>query len=458
MGKRKKGSRKKRRDQITRRDPEAKKQRRSDPDADDDALADELDEDDPDEDDDAHVQSADGSDEDRSDEDPSADDGDEGLLDDYGDRDSAPGLPTGAAWAKPLVKFEHAWTWLEVRLMFTGTILLILLLVLMVALNGLNQPVETQAKAGIVFRALFGASVLGGIGWWGLGRVLDEKKRKLVTAVGIVIGLVTASLWRDQGIEWASRMLAWLESGSTIALLGGPKTLSARVVMFVALIGGSLAAATGRHIMIDAALRLVPKSLRKPINLGSSLATVGICFTITYALFAWIAITGYGASEDSTFGEKVEVVQDSMGDQFFLWRKQAKLDVRTLPSVLKGDKYSESMTGREWNEFFDDNGFVERFGDEASKVRALDSALDRPRVPFVQLPNTGSKELVKGLDLVFPIGFLMMALRLLLRTLLVFGGHIAVRLEGELDESDANSDDADSDEGDADHLAEEGAA
>ena len=468
MGKRKQGGgKKRRREAITRRDRDAKQQRRSEREADEDDDGDSADgdsadgddsADDPEEIDDDGNEGDDGDGDDDDDDEASADDGDDGPHD-----SQRPGRPEGAKWARPLVKFEHAWTWFEVRLLFVSLCFLILFMAGMISLNGLNQPLETEAKAGIVYRALFGASVLGGITYAVTRRLklgaftiagMSIGIGKAATAGALLAGILLAGQWREVGIQWASRVQSWLTSGSVVSMMGGPDTFGARVLMLVAMIGASLAAATNQHILIDAVVRLIPKKFRVYINVLSSLATVGVCVIVAYALFSWIAITGYGApaelTEDEvaqvvkegrdptfeTFGKQREAVVESLGDQFFIFRKQLKLDLGALPTVVKGGKVADRMTGREWNQWVDENGLAERYPAEVQKMKALDHALDRPRQAYLLIPGKDAKELKKGLDLVFPLGFLMMALRLLLRTLLVLAGHIEVKLEGELDEEE----------------------
>ena len=47
-------------------------------------------------------------------------------------------------------------------------------------------------------------------------------------------------------------------------------------------------------------------------------------------------------------------------------RKQIALDFRSAPHVLlKGETYSEWLTGKEWNDWVENAGFVERYGKDA---------------------------------------------------------------------------------------------
>jgi hypothetical protein len=131
------------------------------------------------------------------------------------------------------------------------------------------------------------------------------------------------------------------------------------------------------------------------------------------------------------------------------------LDLTGLPSIAGGERWDSDkrMTGRQWNAWLDDNGYVERYGKEkVDPLRAPESALDAPRVPFVVLPDHEPRGLlVHGMDLIFPFGFFMIGLRVLLRTLLLLGGAVSIDIEGGKDE------DEDEDEDEAE-LAEEGAS
>jgi len=108
------------------------------------------------------------------------------------------------------------------------------------------------------------------------------------------------------------------------------------------------------------------------------------------------------------------------------------LDLGAIPNVLTGKKWHEGrMNGRDWNQFLEQEGFVERYGKEAvDPLRAPDEDLDGSRVPFVVLPNDNARGIVvNSLNLIFPLGFLMIGLRLLLRALLVLSGHLSAEQE-----------------------------
>ncbi len=451
MGKRTKGKgkRRKRRAPITRKDPEAKRARReveeeeraaAGADEAEDASEDDDDESDAPEDaDDDEDGSEVGQDAEQA---PDSDRDGEDALDESSADDESPesevGSPDGAAWARPLVTLEHRWTWLETRLLFVALLSLTFVLCLFFALRGMKEPVDAEAAAGTIWRALVGATVLGGMVRLATGnRGLKEQHRNIATVVAVIIGLATAKLWRGLGIEYFTGLFDWLQEGSSLTLMGGLKGISTRLTMTVALIGASLAAAVGGHINIDVVVRIIPQRVRKPVAILGSLATALVCVAASWGLFDHIAVAEYHVAAERTGQEKVSVVAKDLGHQFFVWRKQAGFDLRAIPAVVSGTRWNaeERMNGRQWNEWLADNGFDERYGKEAvDSIRAPEADLDLPRHPFVVIPGTEARGmLLHGMDLIFPFGFLMIGLRFLLRALLIFAGHITVRIEAEDD-------------------------
>ncbi len=427
---------------IRRRDPEAKKKRREEREA---AAADERD------------TAADGDDEDESEGegedqagDEHADDGDDaGDAERDGDSDSArrdddredaahadddSHYLDGAEWARPLVELDKRWTWLETRLLFVTLITLIGLLCLWVAIHGME---DRESPAGLAWRAVVGLTALGfgsryvtkRLGW-------PEKNRTYATIAAIVVGIFMAKSWRHAGNDYFHGLLDWLQQGSTIALFGGlAKGINTRLTMLVALIGASLACSAGSHINVDIIVRFVPKSLRHNANIASLCGAALVCACASWGFFDYLAVTSMHAAEDAPAGAKIAHVAGELGDDFFLFRKQLRLDVGALPYVLTGRRWNDParMTGREWNAFLDD-GFAERFGAEKiSQWRQAASALDEPRKePFVvNAGGTARGTLLEALNLVFPFGFLMLSLRLLLRALLVAARFVEPHMEGE---------------------------
>ena len=345
--------------------------------------------------------------------------------------------PDGASWALPLIELDRRWTWLETRVMFVCLVTLTVLLSLFFSIRGMKEPLEAQVAAGTVFRAAFGAAVLGGLTWRLSRDRLEIRQRSIATTVAVVVACLLAKVWRGVGISYFEVLSDWIQEGSVFTLFGGLVGLSTRVTMLVALIGASLAASSGTHINIDVVLRLIPKQFRRTLAVTTSLATALVCLVSSWGFFDHIAISEFGAKLDAPAGDKVAHVADKLGDQFFTLRKQVSLDLKAIPSVATGTRWNapERMNGERWNAWLEDAGFVERFGDKVTSIQAPASAANDPWQPFVQIPGEETRgALKKGFDLLWPFGFLMIALRFVLRALLIASKHIDVHVEGEGDD------------------------
>ncbi|MCC6523118.1 MAG: TRAP transporter small permease subunit [Polyangiaceae bacterium] len=383
-----------------------------------------------------------------------------------------------------LLRFDHAWTWLEARLLFAVLAALILVLCFWISLNGMKDPVEGPSKAGMVFRAVFGAAVLGlGTRFAVRKSKLSDRGRAVVIGVAVVAGLALAPVWRRLGVSYASNFYAWFDSGSSLALFGGLHGVSTRLTVLLALLGGSLAAGSGSHINIDLVVRFLPLKWRRFVHVLGSLATAAVCLVASWAFFNYVAIESYHARLEMTAAERIGHVVKRVGDQMFLWRKQIGFDFGALGNVLQGKDWDDDgarteeitalreriageteearkqslrdeladvvahpreprMNGRQWNEWLEGAGFAERFGPESlATMRAPDDALDKARTPFVVLPEGGNAMglLVPTMNLLFPFGLFMIALRLLLRALLVTLGLKSAEPEGSEESAESAS-------------------
>ncbi|MEM9691905.1 MAG: TRAP transporter small permease subunit [Myxococcota bacterium] len=355
--------------------------------------------------------------------------------------------PMAAAWGLPLVRLERAWSWAETRVMFVALMVLTVVLCVWLSMRGIKEPVDSTNGAGWVFRALVGAAVLGGLGRFVTGRMgLEEQRRNQVTVTAVILGVVTAGAWRSVGIGYWNGVFDWLQQGSVFALFGGLKGLSTRLTMLVALIGASLAAAAGTHINIDVFVRLIPAQFRKFVAMVASLSAAAVCLVASWGFLDHIAIAEYGVGIDEKPAQKVEHVTEELDVMFFAFRKQLGFDLKALPVVIAGDDWNakERFTGRDWNAFLAEEGYVERFGEEkVAPMRAPDSMLDEAWTPVVQIPEkTAQGFLLHGFDLLWPLGFLAIGLRFILRVLLIASGHVQVRLEGEEEDGDGIEEEA----------------
>ncbi len=350
-----------------------------------------------------------------------------------------------AAWGDPIARFEARWTWFESRLI-TGVLLSQLAaLVAWVFLNGLSESVGQSA--GVVFRAVMVAVAFGMGTWFGFGKLVLERRRAL-TLVAIGLGLCLAPAWREAvlaaakpGAEATAQGLAhldkasagyfdnvkgWLQEGSTLTLMGGLRGLGTRLTLWLALLGGSLATASGKHIHIDVIFRFLPKKLRVPTAILNYCAAAAVCFAGTWGFFDHIVIESYGSRADDRAGVKIAHAAHEISDHFFYTRKQLGLDLRSLPRVLGGTRYDQWMSAAAWNEWVDGAGFEDRFTPEEVKSIKVPGN-NGSHVPLVLSPTGENTRglLNNTLGLVFPFGLFAIALRFLLRAVMTLSGHLS---------------------------------
>lgn len=332
----------------------------------------------------------------------------------------------GKAWGAPIARFEGAWTRLETRLITWVLIAQLLSMVAWVLLSGLSSPVQSGNASGLVMRAVIGAVALG-FGAYFATRKRDALQRNLAVVGAIVVGVLTAKAWRTVGVDYFDNVRAWLQEGSTLTLMGGLRGVATRLTLWLALLGGSLATASGKHINIDVVFRFVPKRARLPIAVVNYTAAALVCLGAVWGFFDHIAIESYGAKADDPAGQKVHIAMERMGDHFFLARKQIGLDFKSLPHIVKGDRFDRWMSAKEWNDWVKDAGFDGRYPKELVDTIVVPEDAP-PHTPLVLAPDGESTRgiLVHDLSLVFPFGMLVIALRFLLRALLALSGHIEV--------------------------------
>lgn len=336
-----------------------------------------------------------------------------------------PATPTG--WVRHVVAFERGWSWLEARLLFIALMALTLLLCTWISLNGMASPVATPNPAGTVFRALVGSVVLGGLVRLVLRkREMPRWHRSVATVVAVVVACAIAPLWRSVGIGYFGGLLDWAQEGSALTLVNGLRGMGTRLTILVALLGGSLAAASARHINIDVVVRFLRPSFKLPVAVIGGLATALVCFIASWGLLDYLAIDGFHAEREASPRAKVAHIQHNVGEHWFVLRKQMGLDLRALPTVLSGTRWDDDsrMNGRQWNEWIESAGFRDRYTDEqVASIRAPDALLDEPRLPFMIVPDGSPRGmLVPTIDLMFPFGFFVIGLRMLLRILMLLTG------------------------------------
>lgn len=341
-----------------------------------------------------------------------------------------------AAWGRPFARLDAAWTRFESLLCAGVLIAETLALCLWIALKGLSTPTGDGNAAGLVFRSALGAVAFG------LVAFLITRRRPLPIQRGAVLGSITLGLllgkaWQDVGIDYFSNVLNWLQDASTLTLLGGLRGVGTRLTIWLALLGASLATASGKHINIDVVMRFLRPKARVPVAITGWLAAAMVCFAAVWGFFDHIAIESFGVKADDPAGQKISQVIRKTDEHRFLAFRQMGLDMRTFPHVLKGERYDSWMKGAEWNAWIEKGGWERYYSKEELGMLILpESAANEIHTPLVVVPNgTNRGLLAHGLFLIFPFGMLMIGTRFLLRSVLAASGHVKVIPDSGEDES-----------------------
>jgi hypothetical protein len=348
------------------------------------------------------------------------------------------GSPKGSAWAEPIVRLDAAWQALEARLCAGVLVAEIASLTLWISLKGLSTDYEPGGNAaGLVYRSIVSATALG-IAAHLATRRQPERVHRIATTAAVLFGLAAGRLWAHAGVLYASNILNWLQNASVLMLIGGLRGLATRLTLWLALLGASLATSRGKHIHVDVVLRYVPKTLRVPAAVAGQLAAAVVCAAGVVGFVDYISIAAFRANAvepcpgdpskscDTTASEKLATVKHEISADFFLLGRQAALDLETLPRVIGGTPYDKWMTARGWNAWLDGAAWTDHY--ERSAVDGLHMDPSAPaafRMPQVAVPGTGEEArglLIRELNFVFPVGLAVIALKFLVRILLLLGG------------------------------------
>jgi TRAP-type C4-dicarboxylate transport system permease small subunit len=332
-----------------------------------------------------------------------------------------------ARWGEPILAADRAWTRFEIWLAMGAFTLEVVSMALWVCLKGFSTPADHVGA--VVFRAVTGATLLGVA-----AHVVFAKRsantRQGATVIAVFLGVVTAKTWITFGNDYASNLLNWYQQASFLTLLGGLRGVGTRLTMLLALVGGSLATGRGRHIVIDVGTRFVGHLPRTIMVLTGWAASTLVCVVAAWGFFDHISIENFGARADDGATRKLGQVVSQLGEDFFIARKQLELDFKSVPHVLlRGERYSDWLTGKEWNAWADTAGFRERYGQDAAE--ALHIPENETRAPLIVIPGRGEPrgDLINVAYLVFPIGLLVIALRFVVRGLLALSGHVSTNPE-----------------------------
>lgn len=267
-----------------------------------------------------------------------------------------------------------------------------------VVLKGLAQP-------SIAFRASLGAVVLGVLA------AVVTRKRSVGVQRGAVLsaiaaGVLGAGLWGQLGVSYFANLFGWLQDGSTLTLMGGLRGVATRLTLWLALLGGSLATASGRHVTIDVVSRSLGVKARLPLALLGGLLSAAVCFSAAYGFADFIATDGFDGK-----GALVAPLREGLAREAFVVRRQVALDFTVMGKVLGGQRWDGTLTAAEWNAWLAAADWSPYF-EKAVLPEAPDAG---PRPPLVAIPGTVPQSyVVKALNLIIPFGLLMIGLRFLL--------------------------------------------
>ena len=338
---------------------------------------------------------------------------------------AAPPRPAALpAWGDKVLAFEKRWVAFEVKLAVGVLVCEMLALCFWVFLKGLSSP-PGASSAGVVFRAAISATVLGAVAW-ALTKKQPERTRSVITTVAVVGGLFLGRAWANVGVHYTAEIVNWYQDASTLTLIGGLARVGTRFTIWLAMLGASLATSSGKHINVDVVMRFLSPRVRVPAAIAAWLAAAVVCFGATWGFVDHIAITSFGATPNDSAGAKIGHVFHDGREHLFATRRQIGIDTTVGFRVLAGRKYTEALTGDEWNEKIKSGGYESWFTDE--QIKALYVPPNTPYVaPLVVIPGKTQRGLlVEDLNLLFPFGFFMIGLKFLLRALLAFSGHVVV--------------------------------
>lgn len=127
---------------------------------------------------------------------------------------------------------------------------------------------------------------------WRTARSADTKTITVFTALFLVLSLIGGFTRRVEGQSPARRaitgLLAFVVIMGGIVLIylapngfGWSQRLALVLIMWVGLLGASMAAKAGRHITVDAVRRLVPENLKRAHEVLAGLVAVGLSVLLT---------------------------------------------------------------------------------------------------------------------------------------------------------------------------------
>jgi C4-dicarboxylate transporter, DctM subunit len=331
--------------------------------------------------------------------------------------------PEVPAWSAPVARVDDFLTRIERNLLLVAVGLEVLALSVWVLLRAMvARPGDSAIALRVALLTGLGALVI-----WLLAR--KQVARKQIGLGGFALSFILAFATRNHFSSYFENILTWMENASVLLMIGGLRGVATRLTLWVALLGASTATGKGKHITIDIALRYAPVKARMPMALMAWLVTCVVCFAGTWGFIDHIAVAEYSSEKDVPASKKVSAIVTGVGNDWFLARKQAALDFKTLPHVARGEAYNKWFMPQEWNAWVQNAGFEAHYpADEVLKIKANPDATE-PRQPTIEVPGNSERVanlLSRSTNLIVPFGLLMIGLRFVLRLLLAIAGRVSL--------------------------------
>lgn len=389
--------------------------------------------------------------------------------------------PGPRPWGDRLLRFDKLWTRVDTRLCTSVLLAQISLLAFWAVLNAMTRDHTKGSSSALVVRILVSIAAFGASSYV-VGLVRDARDKKhdakkwalhaLVILLTLLLDYVAIRSWSAaSSTKYAANLLTWIQNASVLTFLGGLRGLVTRLTLWVALLGASIATSNGKHINVDLVVRLLKPKMRVPAAIASSVAAILVCVGAIYAFVDSIAIAQFhapatqpcpGVAQPSSqqcetpAGEKLAVMRTQLGKDAFLLGRQLSLDAMSFPRVISGEPYDKYMTPAMWNTWLRSADWTSYYPKEAVDGQLLDEKdTERRRSPVVNVPGAAEATfglLLRELNFVFPFGLLMIALRFLVRLLLIVSGHRTV------DPDAVHADEELIEHADGGHIAEKGGA
>jgi TRAP-type C4-dicarboxylate transport system permease small subunit len=360
---------------------------------------------------------------------------------------------TGGSWAAPIARLDERWQKLESRICAVVLIAETVALTAWIILRGVSTDYQPGGNAaGLVCRNIISAAALGTALHFATRR-RGGRVHNISATVGVLVGLFFGGrIWAHAGVHWASNMLNWLQNASVLMLIGGLRGLATRLTLWLALLGASLATSRGKHIHVDVFLRFLPEKVRPPAVVAGWFAAAAVCVGAAFGFADYITIAEFRVSAtqpcpgdatqscEASTGYKLSGLAHEVSSDLFLLGRQSALDMKSLPRVVTGTPYDGWMTAAEWNAWLDSSDWTAHF--EKNAVDALHMSASEPnatRMPQVAVPGTGEQArglLIRDFNFVFPLGLAVIAIKFLMRALLVLSGLIEIHPESELEDEE----------------------